>query len=219
MAPATYGKFRADSGFHESRAPARPQAGRRATPRANALKGKGSDVGTGGRDGARRRVFRCRACRDGPGGERRHTGRARPRAGPDRADRLGERGLGRRAGGPGLGDDQQVRRGLPGPALLRRLRVHGRGRGSGARAGEEAVRLRLRQRPAPFRRPGQSRCVLRPGQAGRHDPRHVARRRRAPDPRRGAQLFGQVVPCRAVRRAARGCAHRLRRGRATRRRA
>ena len=41
---------------------------------------------------------------------------------PDRADRVGEHRLQGGAGGAGLGADQQVRRGLSGPALLRRLR-------------------------------------------------------------------------------------------------
>ena len=43
-----------------------------------------------------------------------HRPRARPPAAPDRADRLGEHRLARRADRPGLGPDQQVRRGLSG---------------------------------------------------------------------------------------------------------
>ena len=54
--------------------------------------------------------------------------RAEAPAGPDRADRLGEHRLARGAGGAGLGADQQVRRGLSGQALLRRLRGGRRGR-------------------------------------------------------------------------------------------
>ena len=59
---------------------------------------------------------------------------ARAPAEPDRADRVGEH---RQPGGarrPGLGADQQVRRGLSRPALLRRLRVRRRRRGARDRA-------------------------------------------------------------------------------------
>ena len=59
----------------------------------------------------------------------------------DRADRLGEHRLRGGARGAGLGADQQVRRGLSGQALLRRLRVRRHRRDAGDRAGEEAVRL------------------------------------------------------------------------------
>ncbi len=55
------------------------------------------------------------------------------------ADRLGERGQPRRARGAGLDSHQQVRRGLPGPPLLRRLRVR-------------------RRRRAARHRPRQARC-------------------------------------------------------------
>ena len=48
-------------------------------------------------------------------------------------DRLRELRAARRAGGPGLRPDQQVRRGLPGPPLLRRLRVRRRRREAGDR--------------------------------------------------------------------------------------
>ena len=43
---------------------------------------------------------------------------------------------------------------------------------------------------------------------------HVARRRRPPDPRRAAEPVGQMVQRALLWRAARGCAHRFRRGRA-----
>ena len=49
--------------------------------------------------------------------------RARPPARRDRADRVGEHRQPRGAGGAGLGADQQIRRRLAGPALLRRLPV------------------------------------------------------------------------------------------------
>ena len=72
----------------------------------------------------------------------------------------------------------------------------------------------LRQCAAAFRRAGQPGGVSRPAEAGRHHPRHEPRRRRPPDPRRGAQPVGQMVPRRPVRRAPRGRAARLRRARA-----
>ena len=50
---------------------------------------------------------------------------------------------------------QQVRRGLPRPALLRRLRVRRRRGGPRDRAGQGAVRRRVRERPAALRRAGQ----------------------------------------------------------------
>ena len=56
-----------------------------------------------------------------------------------------------------LGADQQVRRGLPGQALLRRLRGGGRRRAAGDRPRQGAVRRRARQRPAARRRPGEQR--------------------------------------------------------------
>ena len=46
-------------------------------------------------------------------------------------------------------------------------------------------------------------------QARRHHPRHVARRRRPPDPRRAGQPVRQVVQRRAVRRAREDGADRL----------
>ncbi len=79
---------------------------------------------------------------------------------------------------------------------------------------KHAVRLRLRERAAALRRAGQSGRFHGAGPARRHDPRHVARRRRPSDARRAAQHVGQVVQGRAVRRAPRGCAHRFRRSRA-----
>ena len=82
-----------------------------------------------------------------------------------RDDRLGEL----RAAGdprlPGVGAHQQVRRGLPRQALLRRLRVRRRGREAGDRAREGAVRRRARERPAARGRARQRRRV--PGAARR----------------------------------------------------
>ena len=70
----------------------------------------------------------------------------------------------------------------------------------------------LRQCAAPLGRPGQPRVLLALCPARRYHHGHVARGRRPPDPRRGAQPFGQVVQRGAVRRAARRRPDRLRRG-------
>ena len=52
----------------------------------------------------------------------------------------------------GSHDERQVRGGLPGPPVLRRLRVRRRRREPGDRPGEGAVRRRPRERPAARRR-------------------------------------------------------------------
>ena len=148
-------------------------------------------------------VLRRPARRDRSGAGRGTQRRTDPPAGRHRADRQRERRLRRGAGGARLRADQQIRRGLSGPALLRRLRVCRCRRAARDRPGEAAVLLRLRQRPAAFRRAGEPGGVPRPAAAGRHDPGHEPRRRRPPDPRRGAQSVRQVVPRRAVRRPAR----------------
>jgi hypothetical protein len=56
--------------------------------------------------------------------------------------------------GAGLGLDQQVRRRLPGQALLRRLRVRRHRRKARHRARLQTLRLRVRQRPATRRGAG-----------------------------------------------------------------
>ena len=68
---------------------------------------------------------------------------------------VGELHLAGGAGGHRLGAHQQVLRGLPGQALLRRQRGHRRGRGPRPRAGQGAVRRRARQRAAPLGRQRQ----------------------------------------------------------------
>ena len=126
----------------------------------------------------------------------------------DRADRLREHRLARRARGAGLGADQQVRRGLSGQALLRRLRVRRHRRDARDRAREEAVRLRLRQRPAELRQPDEPGGVPGAAPARRHLHGPRPRRRRPPHPRLAGQHVGQVVQGRALRRAPRRPAHR-----------
>ena len=139
-----------------------------------------------------------------------------PRPRTDRLRELRERG---RDGRRGLGDDQQVRGGLPGQALLRRLRVRRRRRVAGHPAGTRPVRRRARQRAAPLGRAGQhGRDAVVPA-AGRHHPRHEPGPRRAPDARPPAELLGQALQGRAVRRARGRRAPRLRRARAPRARA
>ncbi len=66
-----------------------------------------------------------------------------------------------RARGPGLGAHQQVRRRLPGQALLRRVRIRRRRRAAGDRPREEAVRRRLTPTSSrtPVRRPTPP-CIL-----------------------------------------------------------
>ena len=103
----------------------------------------------------------------------------------------------------GLGADQQIRRGLSRPPLLRRLRLRRRGRAAGDRPRQAAVRLRVRQRAAAFRRAGQPGGVPRAAAAGRHDPGHEPRRRRPSDAWRGAEPVGQMVPRGPIRRAPR----------------
>ena len=110
-----------------------------------------------------------------------------------RNDRLRELRAGRGHGGAGLGPHQQVRRGLPGPPLLRRLRARRRRRADRDRPGQGAVRRRVRQRPAALRRLRQPGRAVRAGPARRHHPRPGPRARRSPDPRHAAELLRQAV--------------------------
>ena len=124
---------------------------------------------------------------------RRARGRAAAPAADAGDDRLGEL---RAAGGARrgrLGADQQVRRGLPRPPLLRRLRGGRRRRAAGDRPGQGAVRRRARQRPGPRRRPGQQRRLHGAARAGRHDPRPGPRPRRPPQPRDEDQRLRQAL--------------------------
>ena len=152
-----------------------------------------------------------------PRGRRRRGGgrrrlRTRPPARGDRAHRVREHRQPRRDGGAGLGDDQQVCRGLSRQALLRRLPVRRRGRDAGDRAGEGAVPLRLCQRAAQLRLPGQPGRVHGAHPSRRHDPGHEPRCGRAPHARGGAEPVGPLVRRGAVRRAPRYPPARLRPG-------
>ncbi len=109
----------------------------------------------------------------------------------------------RRARGAGLGDDQQIRRGLSGPALLRRLPVRRYRREARHRARLPAVRLPLRQRAAQFRQPGQPGGVHGADEARRHLHGPRSRLRRPSHPRLARQHVGQVVQRGQLRRAAR----------------
>ncbi len=79
------------------------------------------------------------------------------------------------------------------------------------RAREEALRRRVRQRAAPLGLAGEPGGLHGDAQAGRHDPRHVARPRRPPHARRGGEPLGQALPFRRLR-PERGRGDRLRPG-------
>ena len=115
--------------------------------------------------------------------------------------------------GAGLGADQQVRRGLPGPPLLRRLRAGRRRRGARDRARQGAVRRRVRQRPAALRRARPTPpCCTRSLDPGDTMLGLDARPRRPPHARHEDQLLGPALRRRRVRRRPRDLAHRHGRG-------
>ena len=118
-----------------------------------------------------------------------------------------------------IGLHEQVRRRVSGQALLRRLRIRGRGRDAGNRARESAVRRRARQRAAALGRAGEHGRVHGRAQARRDHPGHEPRARRPPHARPPAELLGQVLQRRAVRRPQGRRAPRLRRARLARPRA
>ncbi len=149
-------------------------------------------------DGVRRR-HRLPARHGRPRAGRDPGRRARPPARHPRDDRERELRPPRRARGPGQRADQQVRRGLPGQALLRRLRGGRQGREPGPRAGQGALRRRLRQRAAALRCPGERRRDARPDHPRRRHPRPRAGPRRPPDPRHEAQLQRQALQGQLVR--------------------
>ena len=168
-----------------SRPAARAQRRQRALPSASASSARIGRRDREGvpRDAVRGRPPRAprREDREGPrtarGGSRRRAGAvwnavrrlarsdpeiaaAHPRGDPPpgggaRADRQRELRLPRGARGHGLGAHEQVRRGLPGQALLRRLRGRGPGRAARHRPREAALRRRARERAAALRRAGQ----------------------------------------------------------------
>ena len=135
-----------------------------------------------------------------------------PPGGEHRADRLRELREPTGTGGPGFGDDQQIRGRLSRQALLRWLRIRGCGRAARHRARQETVRRGLRQCAAPFRFPGQCRGVLRAAESRRHHPRHEPGPRRPSYPRRQGQPLRQVLQRGAVRHRYRHRPHRLRPG-------
>ena len=150
------------------------------------------DGSPGGHDGAGRQ-HRHGAVRARSRGGDRHRSRAGAPAEHAGDDRLGE--LRARSGDAGarVGADEQVRRGLPGQALLRRLRARRRRRVARHRARQGALRRRFRQRPAPLGRPGERGSHARPAQAGRHDPRARAGPRWTPHARHAPQLLRPAV--------------------------
>ena len=167
-------------------------------------------------DGARCDV----ALRRRPG--RRAVRRHRPGGGAaehdDPAHRQRELHLAGGAPGHRLRAHQQVRRGLPGQALLRR-QPHRRVGGPRHRAGQGALRRRARQRAAPLRRQREHGRL--PGAAGarRHDPRAVTRPRRAPHARLTGQRQRAALPLRVLQAQPERRTHRPRPGAGPRRRA
>jgi len=129
-----------------------------------------------------------------------------PRADPEREPRQRPD-----PGGVGHPADQQVRRGLPRQAILRRLRGHGRDRAARHRARQAAVRRRARQRPAARRQPGQHGRLLRRLPAGRPGHGHGPRPGRPPDPRQPGELQRQALRDPLLRRRPGDRADRLRR--------
>ena len=147
-----------------------------------------------------RRAEDARARRDRPGDRRAARARARSAARPDRADRLRELHVAERARGGRLGADEQVRRGLSGQALLRRLRGRRRDRGDRAQPRDRAVRRRARERAAARGRAGEHGGLLRRAQARRPRARPLARPRRPPDARPEGQLLGEALRVPPLRR-------------------
>ena len=119
--------------------------------------------------------------------------RARAPARRARADRLGELRLAGRAGGAGLGAHQQVRRGLPGQALLRRLRVVDVVETLAIERAKElfgAEHANVQPHSGAQANMAVYIAVL---EAGRHDAGHGPRPRRPPHPRPPGQLLGQAA--------------------------
>ena len=164
-------------------------------------------------------TFDAAPVRSRPRGRRGRRRRTEPPAVHPGDDRLRELRPGGRARGAGFGADQQVRRGLPGPPLLRRLRARRRRRAARHRPREGAVRRRARQRAAALGRAGQRRRDVRRAQARRHDPRPRPGARRPPDARDEDQFLGQALQRRRLPRRQRDRDRRPRRDRAPRRRA
>ena len=108
--------------------------------------------------------------------------------------------------------DEQVRRGLSGQAVLRRLRGRRRDRADRDRPREVPLRRRARERPAARGRPDEHGRLHGRAPAGRHDPLARALPRRPPDARAQGQLLGPAVHDRPLRREPRDEHGRLRRG-------
>ena len=130
----------------------------------------------------------------------RHGRRATPADRWPGDDRLGE--LHQPGGHAGRRQraDQQVRRGLSRPALLRRLRVRRRRRSGSPSTGRSSCSAP--STPTSSRTPGRRptwRSISRP-RAGRHGPGDGPGPRRPPDARHEAELLGQAVQLRQLRR-------------------
>ena len=119
----------------------------------------------------------------------------------------------------GSDDDEQVRRRLSRPALLRRLPVRRHRREARDRACLPPVRLPLRQRSGELRLTGKSGRLHGPDAPRRHLHGARSRLRRAPDPWLAGEHVGQMVQRRELQRPARRPAHRHGHARAARPRA
>ena len=138
------------------------------------------------------------------------AGEQAPPAGRNRTHRQREHRLRRGARSPRQRPDEQIRRGLSRPPLLRRLRTSRHRRAPRHRARQIPLRLQLRQRAAPFRRSSQPGRLPRTHIRRRDHPRHESCRRRPPHPWRRAQPLRQMVPCHPIRRPPRRRPARLR---------
>ena len=155
--------------------------------------------------------------RSGPRGVADSRRGARPATVDDPTHRLGELHLAGRLAGNGVGAHEQVLRGVPGTALLRRQRLRRRDRGSRPRPRDHTFRRRVRERPTARGIAREPRGVSRARRARRDDPRDAARPGWTPHARVARFDHRKDVSLRLLRRHRRGRgrfrrADRLRRG-------
>ena len=152
-----------------------------------------------------------RAGRDRSRDRRHHPARAAAPEHHDPTHRVGELHVAGGAGRAGLGAHQQVLRGLPGEALLRRQPGGRRGRGARARPALRAVRCRARQRATALRRQRQHGGVPRAARTRRQGDGDAPRPGRPPHARFAGELQRAALRLRVVRSRSRVRAHRPRR--------
>ena len=137
---------------------------------------------------------------DRPRDRRHHPARGRAAEHDDPADRVGELHVAGGARRAGVGAHEQVLRGLPGEALLRRQLRRRRGRGARARPRVRALRRRARQRAAALGRQRQHGRLPRAARARRHGHGDAPRPGRPPHPRLAGELQRSPLRLRRVRR-------------------